>query len=398
VGRRVAARITRVSATEHRVGGFAVGDSASFAVTITAEMVARFVELTGDDNPVHTDPAFARATSLGRPVAHGMLGGALVSTLIGRHLPGPGALWLSQTFEFVKPVRIGDVVSFRAEVMRVQPALSVLDLDVRAINQAGDDVIRGRGRVKALAARAEPRAPAVRTGAIVVTGASGTIGGAVARTLAAQGCDLVLAARAREVPVPEGAGRIDVARADLADLDDCRALARRAAAFGPVAGLVHCAAAPIRATPVLELDPSSLHRHVDVAAGAFVVLAQLLAPAMTAAGALVALGTEALDEAPPAGWAGYLAGKAALGAVVRALAGELGPRGIRTNLVAPGMVESAFTADVPERARLVLARQTPLRRLCTPEDVANAVAFLLSPQAAFINGETLRLSGGRIMR
>jgi 3-oxoacyl-[acyl-carrier protein] reductase len=62
------------------------------------------------------------------------------------------------------------------------------------------------------------------------------------------------------------------------------------------------------------------------------------------------------------------------------------------------MTETALIGDIPEKARLVLARQTPLRRLATPEDVAGAVAYLASPDADYVTGETLRVNGGQVMR
>jgi len=89
-------------------------------------------------------------------------------------------------------------------------------------------------------------------------------------------------------------------------------------------------------------------------------------------------------------------GKAALATLARSLAVELGPAGITVNCVSPGMTDTALVADIPEKARLVLARQAPLRRLAEPADVADAVAFLVSPGAGYITGETIRVNGGRI--
>jgi 3-oxoacyl-[acyl-carrier protein] reductase len=89
--------------------------------------------------------------------------------------------------------------------------------------------------------------------------------------------------------------------------------------------------------------------------------------------------------------------KAALAALARSLAVELGPAGITVNCVAPGMTDTALVGDLPEKQRLLIARAAPLRRLALPEDVAAAVAFLVSPDAGYITGETIRVNGGQVM-
>ena len=87
-----------------------VGDTAALTVTVSDEMVRRFSELTGDRNPVHLDDAFAQRTRFGQRIAHGMIAASQISAVIGNTLPGPGAIYLSQTLQFLAPVFIGDTV------------------------------------------------------------------------------------------------------------------------------------------------------------------------------------------------------------------------------------------------------------------------------------------------
>ena len=93
-----------------------VGDVAEVQRTISAADVEAFVRMTGDDNPVHVDDAFARAAGVGGRVVHGMLTAAFISTVIGTRLPGPGALWYEQHVRFLRPVRIGETIRVRATV------------------------------------------------------------------------------------------------------------------------------------------------------------------------------------------------------------------------------------------------------------------------------------------
>ena len=117
----------------------------------------------------------------------------------------------------------------------------------------------------------------------------------------------------------------------------------------------------------------------------------------TGGGSIIALGSAYAHGAPPAGMAPYVVAKAALAAYIRCLAVDYGPKGIRANLVAPGMTETSMLSGVPDRAQKVAAMQNPMRRLAVPDDVAGAVAYLASPDAAHVNGQTLVVSGGSLM-
>jgi len=86
-----------------------------------------------------------------------------------------------------------------------------------------------------------------------------------------------------------------------------------------------------------------------------------------------------------------------LAAYIRCLAVDYGPKGVRANLVAPGMTKTSMLSGVPDRAQKVAAMQNPMRRLAVPDDVAGAVAYLASPDAAHVNGQTLVVSGGSLM-
>ena len=107
--------------------------------------------------------------------------------------------------------------------------------------------------------------------------------------------------------------------------------------------------------------------------------------------------TTLATEKPNAQWLPYITSKTALNGFVKALAFELAPKGIRINLVSPGMVDTPLIADVPEKVRLLSAAQTPLRALATAEDVAGAISFLASDKSNYLTGETIRVNGGQFM-
>lgn len=97
----------------------AVGMSAAHSKTVTESDIAMFAEVSGDNNPLHLDEAFAKTTQFKGRIAHGMLSAGFISTVLGTKLPGPGAVYLSQNLRFTAPVRIGDTVTARAEITQV---------------------------------------------------------------------------------------------------------------------------------------------------------------------------------------------------------------------------------------------------------------------------------------
>ncbi len=93
-----------------------IGQAAELARTVTGADIEAFAAVTGDNNPVHLDEAYASTTRFGQRIAHGMLSAGYISAVLGTQLPGPGAVYLSQALRFRRPVMIGDTVVARAEI------------------------------------------------------------------------------------------------------------------------------------------------------------------------------------------------------------------------------------------------------------------------------------------
>ena len=137
----------------------AVGDVAEVTHTVTADAIREFVAASGDDNPIHSDAAFAAGTRFGRVIAPGMLTGSFVSGVIGTRLPGPGTIYLSQNFRFLRPVYVGDQVTARVEVAERVPERNRLRLRTTCVNQDGEPLLEGEAWVLPSPTRIEYAAP-----------------------------------------------------------------------------------------------------------------------------------------------------------------------------------------------------------------------------------------------
>lgn len=98
-----------------------IGQSASYTKTVTEADIVKFADVSGDNNPVHLDQAFAEKTMFKGRIAHGMLSAGFISTVIGTKLPGNGTIYMSQTLRFKAPVRIGDTVTATCTVSEIIP-------------------------------------------------------------------------------------------------------------------------------------------------------------------------------------------------------------------------------------------------------------------------------------
>ncbi|MGV2289064.1 3-oxoacyl-ACP reductase FabG [Trinickia sp. YCB016] len=123
----------------------------------------------------------------------------------------------------------------------------------------------------------------------------------------------------------------------------------------------------------------------------------VLRPMMKARGGRIINITSVVGSAGNPGQANYAAAKAGVAGMTRALAREIGSRGITVNCVAPGFIDTDMTKVLPEEQQTALKAQIPLGRLGSPDDIAHAVAFLASPQAGYITGTTLHVNGGMFM-
>lgn len=121
-----------------------VGQKASLTKTITEEDLSHFIAITGDTNPLHVDESFATQTFFGQRIAHGMLSASLFSTLVGMHIPGIGAIYKSQSLEFLRPVFIGDTLCAWFEIVKIDQDKEEIVIKSWIENQDGENVIEGK--------------------------------------------------------------------------------------------------------------------------------------------------------------------------------------------------------------------------------------------------------------
>src|SRR3989475_5154407 len=246
----------------------------------------------------------------------------------------------------------------------------------------------------------------------LITGASRNIGRAVALAFAAEGADLVLNTRVNGEELEAVAAecrkagvRVVGALADIADAAAVESMVRRGLAELCAIDVLVCNAAIRPHTPITETSLEDWHRVMAVDLHSAFYLARAGVPGMKERrrGSIIALGGQSAITGRP-NTSAVTAAKSGLLGLIRALAAELGPFGIRANMVIPGFIDTErryaewypefkeTPRDAPEHLK-----EIPLRRLGRPEDIADACVFLASDASSYVTGDTIRVMGGRVI-
>lgn len=238
--------------------------------------------------------------------------------------------------------------------------------------------------------------------AAIVTGGGKGIGSAIALRLAEDGNNVVInyagsreAAEKTAQQCRAAGAEAEVFRADVANEEECRQLADFCLdTFGRIDILVNNAGIA-RDNLMMRMDPEDFRHVVDVnLTGSFYMMKAVSRPMMKAHyGRIVSISSVSALTGNP-GQVNYSASKAGIIGMTRSLARELASRKITVNAVAPGAVDTDMTRELPEKVRTAMLDAIPMKRMGTPEDIANAVSFLAKEESSYITGQVLNVSGG----
>ncbi len=236
-----------------------------------------------------------------------------------------------------------------------------------------------------------------------ITGASRGIGRACAISLAAAGHRVILAARNLDkleetaAVIRSAGGQADILEIDMTSPDSIKAAFAKAKEFGRVDILVNNAAIT-RDGLAMRMKPDDWNAVIQTnLTGAFLAIQQILPGMMKERWGRIVNISSIVGETGNAGQANYVASKAGLIGLTKAIAQEMGSRGITVNAIAPGFIDTDMTAVLPPEAKEKLLAGIPLKRFGQPEDIAAAVRFLSSDEASYITGHVLDVNGGMYM-
>jgi len=239
----------------------------------------------------------------------------------------------------------------------------------------------------------------------LVTGGSRGIGRAIVLRLARQGADVAFSYRGNQAAADATAAEVEAlgrralaVQADARSAESADALVKTVlGTFGKLDILVNNAGVT-RDDLIMRMTPDMWSEVIDTnLSGSFYALKAVTRPMLKARGGRIINITSVSGQAGQMGQANYSSAKAGLIGLTKAAARELASRGITVNAVAPGFVLTELTQDLPDALKDQITERTPLGRFGTPEEIADAVAFLASDEAAYITGQVLAVDGGLVM-
>jgi 3-hydroxybutyryl-CoA dehydratase len=366
---------------------------AEFRVEVTLETARAFAEVSGDWNPLHTDPAHAAGTTFRHPVLHGAFSAGLLSRMAGMYLPGTDCLLHSLQLRFIAPiippaslVVRGDARSGTLDVGRVNVSIIDANSGIRYVEGS-----YGFGRHEH-GIRERPAALALQAGVasggsdvVLVTGASGAIGTATLAQLGAEGVGLSR---------PSGVhGALDEHVEDEIERVGTLLAGRRLRA------IVHCGwPAPDNGRLLADSAPNlSVEHHVAAPLRQILLLAHLLERFGREHAILVLLGsTAAVPGRHNYRMPLYSTAKSMIPTLTRALAVELGASGKRVAAVVLDVVDGGMNERMSRSARVAHASRSPFGIIATPAEVAGQLCWLVRNDSVLASGAVISLTGGSI--
>lgn len=361
---------------------FAVGDLVFFEQSFPAEAFEAFSALSGDRNPLHHDSEYAASSEFDRPIVPLHMTIAPLSRVAGMHFPGDPSLYLGHEVRSIRPVYFGETLVYSARVTAVNPALRTLTIRVLAIRD--DEVVidcemRVMSRLEQWEVADEQSDLVPSLGAVLITGATGEIGTALAAAMARRGYRLILLdrgpGRKREAlaaalkPHLASPDQIEQIGADLSLDDDLSRICSALAARSDISALFHTASPPIDAkiADLVQVNYSALHQ-----------LAVAVVPSMLKRqqGVVAAINSIATERTIP-GWDDYTAAKAMSGQYLAGFDKTYAAYGIRGLSVLSGLVATAYSASVQGAAPAMIPEELAQQvlRAALDEKVGQAIVI-----------------------
>lgn len=360
--------------------------NSEFEVDVTEADARRFAELSGDWNPLHTDPAYAAETSYRRTILHGAFSAGLLSRMAGMHIPGRDCLLHGIKLKFVAPILPPARLRVRGVLVRDRGDGGVVDVTI-SDSASGAHYVNGSYEFGRHRHQEAPQALAenetVSTDApILVTGASGGLGAAVLSRLGSQSLGLSRSGAVGALTVP-----------DLAQLPEL--LAGR-----KIAGIVHCGwPTPDnqRLTALGSDTEAAIRHHVAEPLGDCLKLAQALSVHGRPGATLVLVGSTAAEPGRH-NWRMplYSLSKSLVPTLVKVLAVELGARNQRCLGVVFDVIDGGMNGTMRDAVRLAHADRSPHGLLASTDDAAGQVAWVLDNTSHLVSGALISLSGGAL--
>jgi 3-oxoacyl-[acyl-carrier protein] reductase len=387
-----------------------IGKNFIFKKKIIKKDIISFSKLSGDKNPIHINPMYAKKMGFGKIVAHGMLSESFISSIIGNKLPGPGSLWAEKNIKFLKIVRDGDLLTFKSTIVEIHEANNLAVLEVKAFNQFNELVfdsinkiilsknihIENKTKTKNVIKK---RYVKVKKNTALIIGASGGIGIAVTRKFLKKKFNIIAFYKSDNQELKKLKKihkNLSIFRLDLKNKSSVNKCIKIIAKHYPT-HFINCFSPKIYPIKFEKIENKDFDHYFDRSMkNIFLIIQECVKRfKLIKRGNIIDVSSVFL-KLPEINFLPYITFKGSMSSMIKSLSVELAIYNIRANSVMAGVTDTQQISDMSKKQKLLLAAKTPLQRIAKPIDIANTIYFLSSEESNFITGSSIDVNGGII--
>ncbi len=389
-----------------------VGKKISLTKKIDKKLIIQFSKLSGDNNPIHVNEAYVKKTSFKQIVAHGMLSETFLSKIIGTKLPGKGSLWIEKEVKFTKIVRVNDLITFNAEVTFIDEKNRIAFLSINGVNQFGEQVIDSQNKViisdkcKILTSKRK----IIKNKNLIIKkklkknvlllGSSGGIGFSVAQKLLKSGytvyCQYNSEKENLNLLKKKYKNKIFILKLNINNKKSLKEFLRKIEKIN-FTHLINCIIPKIYNVDYLDIKKSDFEYYFSDLFYNVIEIINTVSKIFikNKNGNIIDISTVYL-RIPEKNLLPYITYKGAMYHFIKSLSIEISIYNIRSNIITAGVTDTQQISNMTKRQKMLLSAKTPLKRIADPEDISNAVKYLVSDDSKFINGANINVDGGII--
>lgn len=363
-----------------------------------------FKKITKDNNPIHFNSKFAKKLGYKDKVIQGMLTSSFISKIIGNKIPGHGSLWTGLSINFVKPVYLNDVITFKTKVLKLSQSTKTAFLSIVANNQKKEIILDAEVQVKYpikfekkfLKNNKDLKKIKIEKKSKIATliiGASSQIGTKLIKKIKKN--NLVISTyNNKKSFLKENKKNLIIKKLNLLDKKNINKFIKYIKQNFTINKLVFLPAGKIKFGEFNNTKVQDLVKEFNLQISSLFLIAQKLEKNFKYDSSIVIMGSDVTKNKPPQKMMIYNIIKSTLVSLAKNLAVELSYNQIRVNSISPGLIETDLTNNIPEISKEFYRINSLTNKLTTTDDVVNLILFLLSNKSKNINGANLSINGG----
>ena len=371
-------------------------------VIISKKHLDYFRSITGDKNPIHTNKEFAKKKGFSQPVVYGLLTSSFLSAVIGNKLPGPGALWTNCNFSFKNPVFLNDELTIEAKIVHISYSTSMIKINFNISNQFRKLVLEGDSLVKIdlkqisnlpknnLMTKKKIKKKKENYPTIIIGGNS-EIGTHLIKTFSKNKTMIATYRNKKNISNKIiNQKKLIMKKLDISNNQSIKKFCQKIKLkYQGISELVYLPATSLSMKNIKDTSYKNFLKDFEINALGFLKIFQALEKELIHGKAkIILISTESVESMPAKNQSSYVASKSALSSIGKSIISEYSSRGIKLNIIAPGLIDTKFTKNIPEVSKEIYKSQNLSGELTKVEEVVNLIKFILNNKHINNNGIT----------